>query len=120
MFRKLIVILCLVSFTPAAVTAQELSAVAAPPVSAGSATERSAQPSRDLNLSLSAETTTAILLAAAETQQGTAMAAAPEQKCVSRSSHSWDNFFEVHFGGYRWAWWAGAAAILVAIHAGAD
>jgi hypothetical protein len=120
MFRKLIVILCLVSFTPAAVTAQVLSAVAAPPVSTGSATERSAQPSRDLNLSLPAETSTALLLAAAETQQGTAMAAAPEQKCVSRSSHSWDNFLEVHFGGYRWVWWAGAVAILVAIHAGAD
>lgn len=34
--------------------------------------------------------------------------------------HSWDNFLEVHFGGYRWLWWAGAAAGLIAIHVAAD
>jgi hypothetical protein len=34
--------------------------------------------------------------------------------------HSWDNFLEVHFGGYRWLWWAGAGAALIAIHVAAD
>lgn len=29
-------------------------------------------------------------------------------------------FWEIHFGGYRWAWWALAGTALIAIHAGAD
>ena len=116
MFRKLIIILCLVSFAPAAVTAQGLTAVATPPVSAGPAAERTAQPPRELNLSLPAETSSAMLLAAAETSQRAANCASAEQKCESRSSHNWDNFVDVHFGGYRWVWWVGAAAILAAIH----
>jgi hypothetical protein len=27
------------------------------------------------------------------------------------------NFWDVHFGGYRWVWWALAGAGLIAIHA---
>jgi hypothetical protein len=28
--------------------------------------------------------------------------------------------WQIHFGGYRWAWWALAGGALIAIHAGAD
>lgn len=120
MFRKLIVVLCLVSFAPAAVSAQGVVSVAAPSAAAVSAAEKALPSGGALNLSLPAERSAALLLAAAETSPAPAMEKAPEQKQESRSSHSWDNFVDVHFGGYRWVWWAGAAAILVAIHAGAD
>lgn len=120
MFRKLIVVFCLISFAPAAVSAQGLVSVAAPPAAVVPATEKAPQPGGELNLSLPAERSAAVLLAAAETSQAMAMENAPEQKRESRRSHSWDNFLDVHFGGYRWIWWAGAAAILVAIHANAD
>lgn len=120
MFRKLIVVLCLVSFAPAAVSAQGLVSVAVQPAAVVPVTEKASQQGGELNLSLPAERPAVMLLAAAETSQAVAMENAPEQKRESRSSHSWDNFVDVHFGGYRWIWWAGAAAILVAIHAGAD
>ena len=120
MFRKLIVVFCLISFAPAAVSAQGLVQVAAPVADVAPAAEKAPLPGGELNLSLPAERSAALLMAAAETSQAVAMENAPEQKRESRSSHTWDNFVDVHFGGYRWVWWAGAAAVLIAIHAGAD
>ena len=120
MFRKLIVVLFLVSFAPAAVSAQGVVSVAAQPASVMPAAEKALPSGGELDLSLPAERPAVMLLAAAESSQAVAMEKAPEQKQESRRSHSWDNFLDVHFGGYRWVWWAGAAAILVAIHAGAD
>jgi hypothetical protein len=116
MLRKLIVVICLISFAPAAVSAQVLTSIAAPFAAAVPAAEKSAPPAGELNLSLPAERSAAVQMAAADTSQGTA----PEQKQEARKSHSWDNFVDVHFGGYRWLWWAGAAVILGVIHAGAD
>jgi len=121
MFRKLTVIMCLISFIPAAVSAQGLTTAAPQMPAIGSATEKSTQlPVQDVNLALPAERSEAVLVAAAETSQGTAMGSAPARKSESRSSHSWDNFVDVHFGDYRWVWWAAAAAILVGIHVAAD
>ena len=120
MFRKLIVVICLISFAPAAVSAQGLVSVAAPLAAVVPATEKVPLPGEELNLLLPVERSAAVLLAATETSQVVAMENAPEQKRESRSSHSWDNFVDVHFGGYRWVWWAGAAVILGVIHAGAD
>ena len=119
MFRKLIVVFCLISFAPAAVSAQGLVSVAAPPAAVAPAAEKAPPSGGELNLSLPAERSAAVLMAASETSQVVAMENAPEQKRESRRSHSWDNFVDVHFGGYRWLWWAGAAAILVAIHVSA-
>ena len=120
MFRKLIVVICLISFAPAAVGAQVLVSVASPPAAVVPAAEKALPPGGELKLSLPAERSDAVLMAAAETSQGTAMGTAPEQKQEARKSHSWDTFVDVHFGGYRWLWWAGAAVILGVIHAGAD
>lgn len=119
MLRKLTVLICLLSFAPAAVNAQAI-VVAAAPVAVESALQTSPAPEKSVNLSLPAERS-AVLMAAADTSQGTTMARAPEQKKESRqSSFNWGNFAEVHLGDYRWVWWAGAAAALIAIHAGAD
>jgi hypothetical protein len=119
MFRKLTIVICLISFAPAAVNAQGLAALAASPAAAGLAAENSMPSAPETNLSLPAERATAVMLAAAESSQSAAMVNAPEQKKESRSAHSWDNFVEVHFGDYRWVWWVGAAAVLIAIHAAA-
>lgn len=121
MFRKLAVVICLISFAPAAVSAQGIAAIAATPAVVESATESATPPGRGINLSLNAERSTAVLMAAADTSQGTVMANAPEQKREAKhSSFNWGNFAEVHLGDYRWVWWVGAAAALIAIHAGAD
>lgn len=117
MFRKLIVVLCLVSFCPAAVGAQGMVPVTTPPAAVVSVTENATSPSRVINLSLPAER---VLMAAADTSEGAVTKAPTEQKRESRSSFNWSNFAEVHLGDYRWVWWVGAAAVLVAIHAGAD
>lgn len=116
MFRKLTIVICLISFAPAAVNAQALAALAASPSTAGITAENTSASVPETNLSLPAERSTAVLLAAAESSQRAAMVSAPEQKKESRSAHSWDNFVDVHFGDYRWVWWVGAAAILVGIH----
>lgn len=118
MLRKLIVVICLISFGPAAVGAQGIAAITAP-AALVSTTESATPPPGGMNLALPAEKAAAVLMAAADTTQGTALAAAPEQKKASQSSFNWGNFAEVHLGDYRWIWWVGAAAALVAIHAGA-
>jgi hypothetical protein len=45
-----------------------------------------------------------------------------EQQAASSAQKKSDHdccggFWEIHFGGYRWAWWALAGAGLIAIHA---
>ena len=40
--------------------------------------------------------------------------AAPEE---TKQESCCGDFWDVHFGGYRWAWWALAGAGLIAIHA---
>jgi hypothetical protein len=116
MLRKLLVVICLVTFVPVAVGAQGVAAVAAPsPSSVGVAT---APPAGEIDLSLPAASSRT-LLAAADAPRSMGSDREPEQRSESRRSHSWDNFVDVHFGGYRWVWWAGAAAILIAIHAAA-
>ena len=118
MLRKLMVLICLVSFVPAAASAQ---GIVAAPSAAESAIAAPAQSGAGVNLALPAERSAAVLMAAADTSKEATAAAAPEQKAEARrSSFNWGNFAEVHLGDYRWVWWAGAAVALVAIHAGAD
>jgi len=59
-----------------------------------------------------------------EKQEGILIAAQDktDQQAASSAQKSSDHdccggFWEIHFGGYRWAWWALAAAGLIAIHA---
>jgi len=121
MLRKLMVLVCLVSFVPAAASAQVITAVTAPSATPESAIAAPTTPAAGVNLSLPAERSTAVLMAAAETSKDAAVTSAPEQKTEARrSSFNWGNFAEVHLGDYRWVWWAGAAVALVAIHAGAN
>ena len=108
MYRKLTVFVCLVSFCPAAAGAQELAlAVNAQPVQEQPATS---EPAKEINLVPPLERL------AANDQQMTK--SAEEQR--PRRTHTgltFKEFCEIHFGEYRWIYWVGAAAVLVAIHA---
>jgi hypothetical protein len=57
-----------------------------------------------------------ILLASQDKPDPQAAGSAPK----SSSHDCCGGFWEIHFGGYRWAWWALAGTALIAIHAGAD
>lgn len=118
MLKKLTIFICLLTFAPAAVNAQGIAALAASPVAVESLTApATTPPGQALNLSLPVAQAKVILMAAADTSQGTAKEQKKEEK---KSSFHWENFAEVHLGDYRWVWWVGAAAALIAIHAGAD
>jgi hypothetical protein len=57
-----------------------------------------------------------ILLASQEKTAPPAAGSTPR----SSSHDCCGGFWEIHFGGYRWAWWALAGTALIAIHAGAE
>jgi hypothetical protein len=57
-----------------------------------------------------------ILLASQDKTDMQAAGSAQKSSCHD----CYGGFWEIHFGGYRWAWWALAGTALIAIHAGAD
>lgn len=114
MMRKLTIFVCLVSFCPAAAGAQELAAIAQNP-STPIESPANQQPAREVDLSIRVSTQVATLVAAND-QQGS-QAAEAERPRKTHSGLTFGEFVDVHFGDYRWVWWAGAAAALVAIHA---
>lgn len=109
MFRKFAILACLISFSPAAVGAQDVALLAnAQPVQ-----ERAAEPARPVNLMPSEER--ALTLLAANEVQG--IQGGQEQR--PKKTHTgltFKEFCEVHFGEYRWVYWAAAVAGIVAIH----
>jgi hypothetical protein len=113
MFRKLTILVCLISFCPAAVGAQDLTTLSQSPV----VIERTADPqaAREVDLSLPAARLQAATVLAQNDPQG-AQGAATERPRKSHTGLTLEEFCEVHFGEYRWIYWVGAAAILVAIH----
>jgi len=116
MFRKLTILVCLMSFIPAAVGAQDLAPLKLNPLAVERTVDQ--QPAREIDLSLpAARQQAATVLAANETQGAQAVAAERPRK--SHTGLTFEEFCEVHFGEYRWIYWAGAAAILVAIHVAA-
>ena len=86
MLKKITVFICLLSFTPIAVNAQGIAALAASPVAVASTPAQAAGPSNSaMDLTLPAARSEVIVLAAADTSQGADAASAPEQK---KSQHS--------------------------------
>ena len=114
MFRKLTILVCLVSFFPAAVGAQELAVLKQSPFSV----ERSAvqQAASEVDLSLPVARQAATVLAANDVQHTTLAAEPAERPRKTHTGLTFQEFCEVHFGEYRWIYWVGAAAALVAIH----
>lgn len=117
MFRKLIVLVCLLSFSPVAAGAQELVQLAnAQPVNAQLAVEPSAEaaPPRELNLMPTQDRSEKIMVAS--NHLSGEKAAEAESPRRSHDGMTFKDFVDVHFGGYRWIYWAVAVAGIVAIH----
>jgi hypothetical protein len=113
MLRKLTILVTLLSFFPAAVGAQDLAVLGQSPL----AIERPAdqQPAPEINLSPRLDRQAAANILAANDLQGGQLAAA-EQPRKTHYGLTFKEFCEVHFGEYRWIYWAGAVAALVALH----
>lgn len=111
MFRKLVILMCLVSFWPAAVGAQELAVLSQVAVPAVNSPEQKPE----VNLSLPAARQEAIMMAQNEAQAG--QSAAAERPRKTHTGLTFQEFVDVHFGEYRWIYWAAAVAAIVAIHA---
>ena len=111
MFFRLIILACIVSLFPSMVGAQEVGVL----LNSQPAERRAVGPPSPVNLMPTEEAQTRVLLAANDLQGNPA---AEEQR--ARKTHSgltFSEFVDVHFGEYRWIYWAVAGAILVAIHA---
>lgn len=113
MLRKLTVLVCLVSLCPAAAGAQDLALLA----NSQPALERPAEQAQlsELKLMPSVDRNATIVVAANDVQSNPITEAERPRK--THDGLSFREFVDVHFGGYRWIWWAGAAVALVAIHA---
>lgn len=107
MFRKLIVLVCLLSFTPAAFGAQQLAVVAGSPI---------VSDQRPLNLTPPLALPAEKVLVAENLNNGEALKT-EEPKKAARPGLTFGEWADIHFGDYRWAWWAGGAAVLVGLHA---
>jgi hypothetical protein len=111
MFRRLIILLSLIAFSPVAAGAQELAAlVSSPPPPAGAAAPVSTS-GPDLSIP---EQKAVPRVVAANDLQGTPVTEAPAKK--SHPGLTFKEFCEVHFGEYRWVYWVGAAGALVLFH----
>jgi hypothetical protein len=114
MFRKLTIIICLISFCPAAVGAQELAAVAGSQVVAEQTTEK--LPNKEMNLSLPVNKYPTDKLVSADNRNASDAVKSEEPKKEKSSGMTFKEWADIHWSNYRWVWWAGAAAALVALH----
>jgi hypothetical protein len=111
MFRKLTVLICLLSFCPAAFGAQDIVGISNAPL----AVEQQSQ-QKPLNLNPSASAYAVEKGTAADSMKCSDIVKAEAPKKVS-SDLTFSDWAEVHFGGSRWMWWAGGAVVLGALHA---
>lgn len=112
MFHKLMIFVCLISFCPAAVGAQDLALLAgARPSQEGPAEQA---PAREINLSIPMDTQAAMLVAANDLQ--TNQMAEAQRPRKTHTGLTFSEFVDVHFGEYRWVYWVGAVAAIVALH----
>jgi len=117
MFRKLTVIICRISFCPAAVGAQELAGLVGSQV-ADSQTTGQSQP--NLSLPVTSYPSGKQVVAENPLCKGDANCSeatkVEEPKKVASSGMTIKEWAEIHFGDNRWIYWAGAGAVLVALH----
>lgn len=116
MFQKFVVLLCLLSFFPAAVSAQELAQLNTAQPALELKAEQTAPAS--INLSAPMPKDEVLVLAANHVQSDQQSAKMTEER--PRKTHTgltFGEFVDVHFGDYRWIWWAAAVGGIVAIHA---
>ena len=112
MFKKLTIVVCLVSFFPAAVGAQDLAVLQQSPLAVERTVDQ--QPARGIDLSIPAARQVAAVMAENSVPEG--QSTASERPRKTHTSLTFEEFCEVHFGDYRWIYWVGAAAVIIAIH----
>lgn len=109
MIKKLAILVCLVSFAPAAVGAQDVALL----VNSQPVQQQATEVQKSLNL-MPREELSATRVAANDVQ-GT-QAASEERPRKTHTGLTFKEFCDVHFGEYRWVYWVGAVAAIVAIH----
>lgn len=102
MLKKLAILVCLVSMLPAAAGAQDVALLAQ--------TQPAQEAPVKVNL-MPRENSTGVILAANDVQ-GTR----EERPKKTHTGLTFKEFCDVHFGEYRWVYWVGAVAAIVAIH----
>lgn len=102
MLKKLAILVCLVSMLPAAAGAQDVALLAQ--------TQPAQEAPVKVNL-MPRENSTGVILAANDAQ-GTR----EERPKKTHTGLTFKEFCDVHFGEYRWVYWVGAVAAIVAIH----
>lgn len=108
MFKKIAILACLVSFAPAAAGAQDVALLAnAQPA------QQSTEAQKTVNL-MPREDRSATVVAANDVR-GT-QPAGEERPRKTHTGLTFKEFCDVHFGEYRWVYWVGAVAAIVAIH----
>ena len=113
MFRKLTVFVCLLSFSPAAAGAQELALLAGSQPALVQSTDR--EQVREINLTPPVYKLAAATVVAANEHQGHQMTEAQRPR-KTHTGLTFQEFADVHFGEYRWIYWVGAVAAIVALH----
>lgn len=115
MFRTVTVIFCLISFCPAAVNAQELAAISQS-IAATDQSMLQSQLNTGLKLTLAASSYPADKVLVSENRTDPD-ASRTVEKNKQKQGIGFKEWAEIHWGDYRWVWWAGAAGALVALHA---
>lgn len=111
MFRKLTMLVCLISFFPAAAGAQEVALLLnSQPVQVAESA-----PAREVNLTPSLKKQEAMVVAANDVQGSQVTEAQRPRK--THTGLTFKEFAEVHWGEYRWIYWVGAVAGIVLLHA---
>ncbi|MBU5637518.1 hypothetical protein KOM00_12345 [Geomonas sp. Red69] len=108
MLKKLAILVCLASFAPAAAGAQEVAPLLNQPA------QQAAPMQKSVNLMPREEREATVV--AVNDAQGTTQGATEERPRKSHSGLTFKEFCDVHFGEYRWVYWVGAVAAIVAIH----
>ncbi|MBJ6750255.1 hypothetical protein [Geomonas anaerohicana] len=107
MLKKIIILACLVSLFPAVAGAQDVAFMVNQLPAQQAPTQK--------NVNLMPREESATTLVAANDVQGAA-GVAEERPKKSHSGMTFKEFCDVHFGEYRWVYWVGAVAAIVAIH----
>jgi hypothetical protein len=113
MFRKLVILVTLISFCPVAAGAQDVAILVKQQASEQMA---ASEPVPQLNLRAAAEKAEPNVTVAANDMQEAPVADAPRPH-KTHTGLTFKEFCDVHFGEYRWVYWVGAVGAIVLLHA---
>jgi hypothetical protein len=116
MFKKLTVLVCLVSLAPAAAGAQDVALLTTTAPAAAEASAAGNQPAREVDLSPPLRLHQDGMVVAENDSQQKQMTGEEERPRRTHEGLTFKEFVDIHFGGHRWIYWAVAAAALIGLH----